>query len=291
MQPHDIDAPAGRRQFLKLGGGAVLGAAVLAACGSDEESLPAETGTTVPTTATTLAPPQGTTPEEGAANDAVVTRTLRSFELAAVEVYGVLLSDEPASTDPDVTALPAAITYAEDVDEVLTLLGERHTAHAAALVSVVSAAGGEPVSEPNQGVLDVLLMAQLPDLTTQEAVLRLARSVEEIGAATHAWAAGVVTTAELRQDLMAIGAVAARQTASVDLLLDPTGQSAALQPMLDTSGPARLPEALLVQEGQDGGDVSADPEAAAAEGEGTGDGAESEGDGGGGAVGESDGGG
>lgn len=278
MQPHDIDAPAGRRQFLKLGGGAVLGAALLAACSDGEENLPAETGTTVPTTGTTLAPPQGTTPEEGAASDAAVTRTLRTFELAAAQIYGVLLSDEGRSTDPDALALPAPIAYSEDVAAVLGLLRERHTAHAAALASVVSAAGGEPVSQPNQGVLDSLLGAQVDDLTTQEAVVRLAGSVEEIGAATHVWATGVVTTPELRQDVMAIGAVAARQSAVVALLLDPTGASVVPQPVLDTSGPARLPEALFVPEGKDGGDVSAEGEAAPADGDA---GAEGEGDAGG----------
>jgi hypothetical protein len=268
MQPHDIDAPAGRRNFLKLGGGAVLGAAVLAACGSGEENLPAETGTTVPTTATTLAAPQGTTPAEGKANDAVVTRTLRSFELAAVEIYRVARGEGQGSTDPEALALPGPITYSDDVAEMLSLLGERHAAHAAALVPVVSTAGGEPVSEANQGVLDGLLGAQLADLTTQEAVVRLARSIEEIGAATHLWGAGVVTTPALRRDIASIGTVAARQSAAVALLLDPTGASAVPQPVLDTSGPARLPDVMFVQEGQDGGDVSADPDAAPAPAEG-----------------------
>lgn len=273
MQPHDTDAPtldgpAGRRQFLKLGGGAVLGAVVLAACADGEENLPAETGTTLPVTSTTLAPPQGTTPEDGAKSDASVTRTLRSFELAAVTAYGVLRSQDTTSTDPDAVSLPAPITYTSDVAEVLALMEERHTAHAEALESLVSAAGGEPVSEANQGVLGGILEPQLAGLTTEAAVVQFALSLEQIGAATHTWAAGRLTTAELRQQALAIGSVAARQSAVVSLLHDPSGGSAVSRPTLDTSGPARLPEAMFLQKGQDGGDVPAEPEAAApAEGE------------------------
>lgn len=268
MQPHDTDAPtldgpAGRRQFLKLGGGAVLGAVVLAACADGEENLPAETGTTVPTTGTTLAPPQGTTPEDGAASDARVTRTLRSFELAAVAAYGVLRSQETTSTDPDAVGLPAPIAYTDEVAEVLGLLEERHTAHARALESLVAAAGGEPVSEANQGVLGGILEPQLPGLTTEAAVVQFALTLEQIGAATHTWAAGTLTTAELRQEALALGAVAARQSAVASLLHDPSGASAVSRPTLDTSGPARLPEAMFLQEGQDGGEVPSEPEAAA----------------------------
>lgn len=301
MQPHDIDAlvraaqgtpttatermraavarvlgrtseAEGRREFLRLGGAAVLGAAVLAACGDDEETPPAESGTTQPTTSTTLAPPQGTTPEQGAENDAIVTRTARSLELALVEVYAVLLGQAEGSTDPDALALPGPITYSQDVAQVMELLATRHRAHAEALAELVSEAGGEPVTEANRGVLEGLLAAELPALTTQESVVRFAKTLEDMSAATHAWAAGVLTTPALRQGIMAVGAPLARQSALLALALDPTGMSAVPQPTLDTSGPARVPEHLLVPQGSDGGDVSPDPEEAPAEGEDTGEG-------------------
>lgn len=279
MQPHDTDAPAGRRQFLKLGGGAVLGALVLAACGDDEESLPAETGTTLPTTGTTLAPPQGTTPEAGAASDTRIARTLRSFELAAAAAYGVLRSQDTTSTDPDALSLPAPIAYSAATDEVLGLLEMRHAAHARGLESLVAATDGEPVTEPNQGVLGGILEPQLPGLTTEAAVVQFALALEQLGAATHTWAAGMMTTAELRQDALSIGAAAARQSATVSLLHDPTGASTVPQPALDTSGPARLPEFMFLQEGQDGGDVPLTAEEAApAEGAAGGDEDAAEGD-------------
>lgn len=305
MQPHDIDAlvreahgtptaaterwratvarvlgtpgpeAGGRRQFLKLGGGAVLGAAVLAACGSDEEVPPSETGTTVSTVPTTLAPPQGTTPEEGATNDAVVTRTAVSLALAIAETYGILLAGPSESTDPDVLALPEAITYDDDLAELMAFLQARHQAHAEALSDLVTEAGGDPVTEANQGVLDGLLAPEIAGLTTQEAVARFAHQMEAVSAATHAWGAGVLTTPALRQGIMAVGAPVARQAALMALALDEDPAAAVPKAVLDTSGPARLPEHMLVKDGQDGGDVSADPEAAPAEGE---EGAEEEGE-------------
>jgi hypothetical protein len=90
-------------------------------------------------------------------------------------------------------------------------------------------------------------------------VLLFVRSLEDVGAGTYGWGAGQVTTATLRESLMAIGAVSARHGAAVSLLLDPSGADAARAPVLDTSGPARLPEYMLVEDGMDGGDTLAEP--------------------------------
>lgn len=261
MQPHDTDPAAGRRQFLKLGGGAVLGAAFLAACGNDGTKLPAATGTTVPTTPTTLAPPQGTTPEQGAANDISVTRTLRSFELAAVATYGMILSTDGGSTATGALALPEPLTYTDEVTEVLQLLADRHTTHAETLVELVSATGGAPVAEANQGVLDTVVGPRIPALTTQRSVLDLVQIIESLGAATAGWAGGILTTAALRQRVLAIGAAAARQSAVATLLSDASGATAVPHATFDVSGPARLPAEVFLEEGQDGGDVNVDAEA------------------------------
>lgn len=58
---------------------------------------------------------------------------------------------------------------------------------------------------------------------------------------------------------MAIGAVTARHGVAVALLLDASGADASRAAMLDTSGPSRLPEHMLVEEGMDGGDTLAQP--------------------------------
>lgn len=245
-----------RRGFLRLGATGAVAAAVLVACSDDETTPPSETGTTeAEPTETTFAPAQTTTPEEGALEDAMVFRTARSLELAMVDVYAALLG---GGGD---LALPNEIAYDDTARSTLELLRDRHETHADALVGLVQQAGGEPVTEPNNGVIEGVVTPQLEDLTTQRTVLLFARSLEDVGAGTYGWGAGQVTTAELREGLMAIGAVSARHGAAVSLLLDPSGADASTSPVLDTSGPARLPDHMLVEDGMDGGDTLAEPAA------------------------------
>ncbi len=243
-----------RRGFLRLGATGAVAAVALVACSDDETTPPSETGVTEPEpTETTFAPAQTTSPEDGAANDAVVFRTARTVELAMVEVYDSLLG---GGGD---LALPEPLAYDETTTAVLELLRDRHEAHADAFAELITRAGGDTVSQPNNGILEGVVTPQLPDLTTQRTVLLFARSLEDVAAGTYGWGAGTLTTAELRAGLMAIGAVTARHGALIGLLLDPTGADAVHGPVLDTSGPARLPDHMLVANGQDGGDTLAEP--------------------------------
>lgn len=253
IHPDEIDE-IDRRQFLRLGATGAVAAAVLAACGDDESAPPSETGVTEPEPAeTTLAAPQTTSPEAGATQDALVFRTARTVELAMVEVYEALLGG-----GGDV-ALPEEVAYDADTESTLELLRDRHEAHADTLEGLILQVGGDPVDEPNNGILEGVVTPQLADLTTQRTVLLFARSLEDVGASTYGWGAGTVTTAELREGLMAIGAVTARHGSALSLLLDPSGAGAAPSPVLDTSGPARLPDHMLVAAGQDGADTLAEP--------------------------------
>ncbi|HEV7721655.1 MAG TPA: ferritin-like domain-containing protein [Iamia sp.] len=249
-----VDAPDGRRQFLRLGATGVVAAAVLAACSDDETVPPSETGVTQPEpTETTFAPPPTTSPDDGAENDALVFRTARTLELAMVDVYDALLG---GGGD---LALPEEVGYDEATESTLELLRDRHETHADALEDLIRGVRGDPVSEPNNGIIEGVVTPQLEDLTTQHTVLLFARSLEDVAAGTYGWGAGTLTTAELRQDLMAIGAVTARHSAALAVLLDPSGSDAVRAPVLDTSGPARLPTHMLVAGDQDGGDALAEP--------------------------------
>lgn len=280
-EPSGSTPPGGRRQFLRLGGGTVLAAAVLAACGSDEEVPPSETGVTTPEQATTtIGPAPTTSPVQGEMLNQSVARTHRTFELAAVQVYAVLLGDQDEVAGD--YSLTGPIDYDDATETALRLLHDRHQSHAEDLVSLVAATGGAPVDEPNRGVLDGLLAPVLASLTTERSVVQFLESLETIGASTYAWGAGVMSTAELRQQLMAVGAVAARQASVPPLLLRPSGATAIPSAVLETSGPARLPEQMLVGDGQDGGDTTALPPdpAESSEGEdGEGDDAEAEAEG------------
>ncbi len=260
--PHDIDSVPthGRRQFLRLGGAGVVAAAVLAACTDDETTPPSETGVTEPVTETTFAPPQTTSPEDGRIQDALVIRTARTVELALVEVYGTLLG-----TASGALALAEPVGFDDATRSALELIAERHQAHADALVALIADAGGDVVVEPNNGILEGVLTPQLADLTTERAVLQLARSLENVTTGHYVWGTGTLTTATLRAGLMAIGAVTARHGAALSMLLDPTGASATAGALFDASGPARLPDHMLVAEGQDGSDALTEPAPAASE--------------------------
>jgi hypothetical protein len=260
MHPDEIPGH-GRRQFLRLGATGAVAAAVLVACSDDETVPPSETGVTeAEPTETTLAPAQTTSPEDGEANDALVFRTARTLELALVDVYDALLG---GGGD---LALPEEVAYDTATTEALELLRDRHETHADVLVGLVRQAGGDPVDEPNNGILEGVVHPQLEDLTTQRTVLLFARSLEDVAAGTYGWGAGTLTTAELREGLMAIGAVTARHGALLGVLLDPSGVDAARAPVLDTSGPARLPDHMLVTADEDGGDALAEPAPAGDEG-------------------------
>lgn len=271
---------AGRREFLRLGGAGALAAVVLAACGEDETAPPSETGVTEPVTETTLAPPQTTTPEAGEQNDLTVTRTLHTVELAMIEVYSLVLE----GTGGDLS-LPAPLSYTADTETLLTLLRDRHTAHADLVAEVVELVGGEPATQPNNGIIAGLVEPQLGSLSTERAVLGLARTLEELAAATYGWAASTARTLDpdeavspARHDLMAVGAVTARHAAALDLTLDPSGSDVAHDALLDISGPARLPDFMLVAPEADGDDALTEAATAAdaPEGEGGAEGEDAE---------------
>lgn len=232
-----------RRQFLRLGAMGAAAATVLVACSDGEETPPSETGVTEPEpTETTLAPPQTTTPEAGAIADATVTRTARTMELAMVLVYDAFLGEGTLQLE-----LPRDIDFDEDTRAALELLRSRHDSHAEELTGLVRRAGGDPVSEPHNGIIAGVVQPQVQDLTTQRSVLLLAHSLEDVAAGTYGWGVGQITLdSDLRQDLMTVGAVTARHGALLSLLLDPSGADAVRGPVLDTSGPARLPDYMLV---------------------------------------------
>jgi len=254
----------GRRQVLRLGGTAVLGAAVLAACGSDEETPPAETGVTQPAPAeTTIGPPQTTSPEDGVASDIIVARTAVSLELTAVALYDVVLGEGESDL-----ALPGEIDFDIEVIAAATLFRDHHSTHADVLSDLVSELGGDPVTEPNRAIVEGIIAPELAQLTSQRAALMFARSVEDIAASTYGFAASVLSTADGRQTIMGIGGVEARHSAALALLLDPTGLDAVPVAFLDVSGPARTPDEVFVQDDQDGGDVTGEsPEGGGGQGE------------------------
>jgi hypothetical protein len=184
----------GRRQLFRVGGAAVLGAAVLAACGDDDA---AETGGTTATTSG-----QG-----GASTDLVLARTAASVELLAVDAYQSAIDS-------------GAVTTAAVADAAV-LFQSHHREHAGVLNATVRDTGGEEVTEANTFLMENLVATA--DLSSELAIVQFARGLEDAAASTYVFAAGVLSAPELRQAIMSIGGVEARHVTALDLALQGLG--------------------------------------------------------------------
>jgi hypothetical protein len=190
----------GRRDLFKMGGAAILGAAVLAACGSDKS----DSKTTTPTTAAATTPPTtaaGTTPMTtaagGASMDLVLAKTAASLEKLAVDTYG---------------AAGGLLTTAA-VKDAATMFAGHHQMHLDALNAVITGAGSTAVTEMNAAVYAALVKPAIDAAKTETDAVNLALKLEEAAAQTYVFAAGNLSTTALRSTIMTIGGVEARHAA------------------------------------------------------------------------------
>jgi len=190
-----------RRDLFKIGGASILGAALLAACGSDAADAPSspvvpatqpiDTGT--PTTTATP-----TTSVNGSADmDLVLARTAASLEKLAVDTYG---------TAAGLITTPAVLAAAK-------MFAGHHQMHLDALNGVLMGAGAQPITEMNQAVYDALVKPALDAAKTEMDALNIALSLEEAAAQTYVYAGGTLSTPSLRSTIMTIGGVEARHAA------------------------------------------------------------------------------
>jgi rubrerythrin len=208
-----------RRGLFKLGGASILGAAVLAACGSDNDTkattaptttgaaattgAPATTAAAAAAAATTIAPATTGATETtaaaggGAAMDLVLARTAASLEKLAVDVYG---------TAAGLLTTPA-------VKDAATLFAGHHQQHLDALNGVITGAGGAAITAQNKAVYDALIAPALAKAKTEADAVMLAVMLEEAAAQTYVFAGGALSTPKLRSTIMTIGGVEARHAA------------------------------------------------------------------------------
>ena len=190
-----------RRDLFKIGGASILGAALLAACGSDAADAPSspvvpatqpiDTGT--PTTTATP-----TTSVNGSADmDLVLARTAASLEKLAVDTY---------TTAAGLITTPAVLAAA-------TMFAAHHQMHLDALNGVLMGAGAQPITEMNQPVYDALVKPALDAAKTEMDAVNIALSLEEAAAQTYVYAGGTLSTPSLRSTIMTIGGVEARHAA------------------------------------------------------------------------------
>ena len=174
-----------RRGFFRIGGVAVAGAAVFAACGTDDAGEAA-------------GEQEGEGAKEASAADITILRTASSLELAAVEVYQLAI-------DSGLVATTAVASAAE-------LFQSQHQEHAEAFITATKQRGGEPFEEANP-----VLVAQLRPLAAalkdEAGAVRLAFDLENAAAATYYASAGEFDDLTLNQIAMSVGGVEARHVA------------------------------------------------------------------------------
>jgi len=182
----------GRRQLFKLGGTAIVGAAVLAACGSDD-------GDDASSSPTAAAGSGGMAGEEDPSMDLALARTAASLEKLAVDVYQ--------------TGIDSGLVTTAAIAEAATLFQQHHQEHLDALNGAISSAGGEEVTEMNQAVFDALVAPALEGLSDEAGVVQLAYDLESAAAQTYAFAGGALSVPALRSTIMTIGGIEARHAA------------------------------------------------------------------------------
>ncbi len=196
-----------RRRFLQTSGLTVALGALVAACGGDsaEEGAPGRVGyapavTPLPTVET---------------SDAVYLRTATSIEQTLVETYGQLL---------DLGVLDDAATT------LLDRITEGHRAAVTATAELTTQAGGEPYECANSWYVERVVTPILAAIEGDEAedippsddpardTLIVVNGMESMLAAMYQQQVELLTSPELRGEVMLFGATAARHAAAVAIL-------------------------------------------------------------------------
>lgn len=178
-----LGVPA-RRQFLKVGGMTIAGAALLAACGSDDDEAAVSGDPT-------------TTGAGGDANmDIVLANTAISLEVLAIDTYTI--------------AAGSGLVTTAAVGDAAALFKSHHEAHRDALIATVKNAGATPFTEANAAVKSAVVDPAVAAAKTEADIIKLAFDLETAAAQTYVFAASALSTPELRSTIMTIGGVESR---------------------------------------------------------------------------------
>jgi rubrerythrin len=174
-----------RRRFLAVGGGSAAAAAFLAACGSDEDT----------TTMSTAAKSTGSSETEqfGKGDVGILNYALTLEYLEAAFYADVVKSDLFKGSDL----------------ATIRKFGEEEAEHVSALTAAVKQLGGKPAPKPK---------SEFP-LESAGAVLQLAGTVENLGAAAYLGQAANIESPEVLASALAIHSVEGRHAAALNTLL------------------------------------------------------------------------
>jgi len=179
--------PVSRRKFLAVGGGSTALAAFLAACGDDS-------GTTTTMTDSTSA--------GGGASETA------QFGKGDVGILNYALTLEYLETAFYADVVKSGLFKGADL-ETIRKFGREEAEHVEALKAAVKQLGGKPAPEPK---------AEFP-LKSAKAVLELAATVENLGAAAYLGQAANIKSPEVLASALAIHSVEGRHAAVLNTLL------------------------------------------------------------------------
>ena len=183
-----IDDERSRRRFLALAGsgGVAAASAFLAACGSSKKS----DSTTAASTATTTK----TTPAADATGDIAILNYALTLEYLEADFYAKVI---------------ASGLLKGSEQEFAKRVGDTEQQHVDAIKATVEKLGGTAVTAPK---------AKFP-LKDRLSVLKLAATVENLGAAAYLGKAGEITSPEVLAAALSIHSVEARHAAALNQLL------------------------------------------------------------------------
>jgi rubrerythrin len=178
--------PVSRRRFLAVGGGSTALAAFLAACGDDS-------GTTTTTS---------TMDSGGGASETA------KFGKGDVGILNYALTLEYLETAFYADVVKSGLFKGPEL-ETIRKFGREEAEHVEALKAAVKQLGGKPAPEPK---------AEFP-LKSAKAVLELAATVENLGAAAYLGQAASIQSPEVLASALAIHSVEGRHAAVLNTLL------------------------------------------------------------------------
>jgi rubrerythrin len=182
---HPADDPVSRRKFIALTGGSGLAAAFLAACGSDGDSS---------TTTATVKSGGASETEQFGKGDLGILNYALTLEYLETAFYGDVVK--------------SGLFKGADL-ATIRKFGEEEAEHVAALTAAVKQLGGKPAPEPE---------TEFP-LKSAKAVLELAGTVENLGAAAYLGQAANIKSPEVLAAALAIHSVEGRHAAALNTLL------------------------------------------------------------------------
>ncbi|MBN8867099.1 MAG: ferritin-like domain-containing protein [Solirubrobacterales bacterium] len=181
-----------RRQLMSMAGGSVALGALLAACGSDDSDS-GETGSTGPT------------------GSAMADDSTAQFGKGDVGIMNYALTLEYLETAFYDDVAKSGLFKGGDL-ETIRKFGGQEAEHVAALTAAVKQAGGKPAPKPK---------TEFP-LNNAGQVLRLAATVENLGAAAYLGQAARIRSPEVLAAALSIHSVEGRHAAVLNTLLGKT---------------------------------------------------------------------